>query len=71
MIFGWNGGMFRACPEMITFLTLYNNQSIVVKDLYDIPVEVNAHELCGHMQSRWQEQMTAWLVEWTELQQQR
>jgi hypothetical protein len=71
MIFGWNGGMFRAAPEMITFLSLYNDQRIVIKDLYDNPVEVNAQELCDLMKSRWQELMTAWLIEWTELQQQR
>jgi hypothetical protein len=67
MTFGWNGGMFQATPEMITFLSLYDDQRIVVKDLYDTPVEVNARELCDIMKSRLQEQMTAWLLEYQEL----
>lgn len=63
LVFGCNGGMFRAAPEMISFLSLYGDQSIVVLDLYENPVEVNAQELCDQMKSRWQEQMNAWLIE--------
>jgi hypothetical protein len=65
--FGWNGGMFRASPEMITFLSLYDDKQIVVQDLYENPVKVNAQELLGIMQARWQEQMNAWLIEYEEL----
>jgi hypothetical protein len=67
LTFGWNGGMFSATPEMITFLSLYGDQRVVVKDLYDNPVEVNAQELCELMKSRHQEQMNAWLVEYEEI----
>lgn len=71
MTFGWNGGMFRATPEMITFLSLYGDQRIVVQDLYENPVEINARELCDVMRARWQEQMTAWLLEDRDLQSRR
>jgi len=71
MVFGWNGGMFRATPEMISFLSLYGDQQIVLEDLYGTPVEVRAHELRDLMQTRWQEQMNAWLVEHQELIKQR
>lgn len=71
MIFGWNGGMFRATPEMITFLSLYGDKRIVVQDLYETPVEVNAQELCDHMRMRLQEQMNAWLEEYNIINQQR
>lgn len=67
LTFGWNGGMFRATPEMITFLSLYGDERIVVQDLYENPVEVNAQELGDIMRSRLQEQMNAWLVEYTEI----
>jgi hypothetical protein len=67
MVFGWNGGMFRATPEMISFLSLYGDQRIVVEDLYEVPIEVDAQELCSLMKSRLQEQMTAWLLEHREL----
>ena len=71
MIFGYNGGMFLATPQMISFLSLYEDQRIVIEDLYDTPVEVEASELCSLMRSRWQEQMNAWLLEHTEISQQR
>jgi hypothetical protein len=71
MLFAHAGGMFKSTPEMISFLSLYGDQRIVVKDLYDTPVEVNARDLIDEMQKKWYEQMNAWLVEWSELQKQR
>jgi hypothetical protein len=71
MLFAHAGGMFRSTPEMISFLSLYGDQRIVIKDLYDPPIEVNAKDLIDEMQKKWNEQMNAWLVEWTELQKQR
>jgi hypothetical protein len=71
MVFGWNGGMFRATPEMISFLSLYDAQQIVLEDLYGTPIEVNAQELRNLMQFRWQEQMNGWLAEHQELSKQR
>ena len=67
LVFGWNGGMFKVTPEMITFLSLYDNERIVVLDLYENPVEVNAKELCSVMKEKLQEQMNAWLVEYQKL----
>lgn len=71
MLFAHAGGMFKSTPEMITFLSLYNDEDIVLADVYNTPVKVNAAHLRDEMQKRWYEQMNAWLIEWTELQQQR
>jgi hypothetical protein len=67
LTFGWNGGMFKATPEMITFLSLHDDISVVILDLYENPVEVNAKELCNIMKIKYQEQMSAWSTEYTEL----
>jgi hypothetical protein len=67
MLFAYCGGMFRSTPEMITFLSLYGDERIVVQDLYENPIEVNAQELCDLMKCRLQEQMNAWLVEYNEI----
>jgi hypothetical protein len=69
--FAHGGGMFCATPEMITFLSLYHDEQIVVKDLYDSPVRVTASELCALMKARWQEQMNAWLADYEQLGQNR
>lgn len=67
LLFAWNGGMFRATPEMITFLSLYGDEEIVILDLYNNPVKFKASDVCNLMKARWQEQMNAWLVEYDEL----
>lgn len=69
--FAYRGGMFAATPDMIVFLGLFDQPEIVVKDLYDNPVSVNAQELQHIMKSRHQEQMTAWLIEFEQLNQKR
>ena len=71
LTFACNGGMFKTSPEMIAFLNLYGNSVIVIPDIYENPVEINAAELCNMMKARWQEQMNAWLVEYKEIQNQR
>jgi hypothetical protein len=71
MLFAHAGGMFKSTPEIITFLSLYGNEEIVLLDLYDTPIKVNAANLRDEMQKRWYEQMNAWLIEHEELSRQR
>jgi hypothetical protein len=71
MIFGWNGGMFRASPELITFLSLYGDEEIVMPDLYENPIKFKASDVCNIMRAKWQEQMNAWLIEHSQMSQQR
>jgi hypothetical protein len=70
LIFGWQGGMFRAGPELITLLSLYDHD-IVIKDLYDTPIKVNPQELINEAKARWQEQMNGWLIEFDSLSKQK
>jgi hypothetical protein len=63
LTFAYKGGMFRADPAMIAFLSLYGDEPIVIQDLYHNPVQINAQELRTLMMQRHQEQMNAWLNE--------
>jgi len=64
MLFAHAGGMWRAGPELLTILNICKDTDpLVILDLYDNPVQVNAQELFNLAKQRWQEQMTAWLVE--------
>ena len=68
LIFAYNGGMFKASPEFITFLkSCSTNIDIVVLDLYDNPVRINVPELSRLTWNRYQEQMDAWLLEYQTL----
>ena len=67
LIFAHAGGMWRAGPELITLLTGRSEVDIVLLDLYENPVRVNAPQLLREVEQRWQEQMNAWIVEYEEL----
>lgn len=71
MLFAHNGGMWSAGPELQTTLLTCPGTEAVILDLYENPVKVNTRELLAMSQQRWQEQMTAWLVEYESLNQQR
>jgi len=66
LTFAYNGGMWRAGPELITLLT-GRTEDIVLLDLYENPVRVNAPQLLQETEQRWQEQMNAWLIEYEQL----
>lgn len=63
MLFAYRGGMWRAGPELQTTLLTCPGAEAVLLDLYENPVRVDTKELYAQSQQRWQEQMTAWLVE--------
>lgn len=64
MLFAYNGGMFRAGPELLTLLqSVPAEDPVVILDLYENPVKIDPLELQRLAFDRWQEQMTAWHVE--------
>jgi hypothetical protein len=65
-IFAYAGGMWQAGPELLTTLKCCSG-SVVILDLYENPVQVNAEEFYEQVLQRWQEQLNAWLVEYEEL----
>jgi len=68
MLFAYNGGMWRAGPELLTLLqALAVDDKVVLLDLYETPVKVDPVELQYLALGRWQEQMNAWLVEHEEI----
>jgi hypothetical protein len=71
MLFALAGGMWRAGPELLTVLSVCPDNTAVLLDLYDTPIQVDVRELELAAQQRWQEQMNAWLVEHEESRKQR
>ena len=71
MTFAYRGGMFRAGPDLINILLVCPWDEAVILDLYENPVKVAPIELKHLAEQRWQEQMTAWLVEYEQLNQNR
>lgn len=71
MTFAFAGGMWRAGPELLTLLQSCPTEDAVIEDLYGTPVKINVLELQHLAHDRWQEQMTAWLIEHEQLSRQR
>jgi hypothetical protein len=68
MLFAYNGGMWRAGPELNNMIfTCGRIGEVVLLDLYENPVKVDSKELMTLSQERWNEQMNAWLVEYEEI----
>ena len=67
LTFAHAGGMWRAGPELIAVLQACPDESAVIADLYENPVRIKVKELHTMAQQRWQEQMTAWLIEHDQL----
>jgi len=68
--FAHAGGMWQAGPELLTLLKLCSG-TVVVLDLYENPVKIQAEELYELALQRWQECLNAWLIEYEQLNQQR
>lgn len=71
LVFAYRGGMFQAGPELQSTLLTCPGTEAVILDLYENPVKVDTRELLALSQTRWQEQMTAWLIEHEEMSQKR
>jgi hypothetical protein len=69
-IFAHAGGMWQAGPELLTALKCCTGD-VVILDLYETPVKVNAEEFYEQVLQRWQEQLNAWLIEYEQLNQNR
>jgi hypothetical protein len=68
LLFAYNGGMWCAGPELLTLLqAIPVEDEMVILDLYETPVKINPSELQYLALGRWQEQMTAWLLEYETL----
>lgn len=67
LTFAHAGGMWSAGPELQNTILGCPIEEAVLLDLYENPVRVNTAELMKLSQQRWQEQMTAWLIEYEQL----
>ena len=72
LTFAYRGGMWQAGPELHAMIFTCGKQGeTVLPDLYENPVRIDTVELMKLSQERFNEQMTAWLVEYEQLQKQR
>jgi len=71
LLFAHAGGMWQAGPELLNLLSVCQDAEAVILDLYQTPVRIAVAELRDLALRRWQEQMTAWLIEYESIVRQR
>jgi len=65
------GGLWKATPEFIGFLNALNDDTVVLIDTFDNPVEVNREKLLDVLKNLYQKVMFDWHQEWKELESKR
>lgn len=65
--FIYNGGLFKATPELISFLNCYNLSEMFIEDTYQNPIQVNREEMLDLARQHYQMAMNTWHIQHEEL----
>lgn len=67
LIIAEQGGLWKASPEIIAFLSAMDDNFVIVIDNFDNPVQVNREQLLVVLKDTYQKVMLEWYKEWKEL----
>ena len=71
LIVAEQGGLWKASPELISTLSAFDENFIVLIDNFDNPVQVNREQLLTVLKTTYQKVMLDWYKEWKELESKR
>lgn len=71
LIVAEQGGLWKATPELITFLATSTDEVVILIDNFDNPVLVNRIQLHDVLHKTYNDTMTLWYKEWVELESKR
>lgn len=63
----YSGGMWDITTDLLSLLSTITQPTFILTDSYNKPVEVNVAELREQAFAKYNEVMSAWLAEYTEL----
>ena len=67
LIFADQGGLWKATPEFLSFLSSPTLSETVILDIYDNPIKVDKELLSIKAHTTYNDVMSEWHVEWSEL----
>ena len=65
------GGLWKASPELIAYLSAVDDNFVILVDNFDNPVEVKREDLLKIVKDTYQKVMLEWYKEWKELESKR
>lgn len=71
LIIADQGGLWKATPEFIAFLSATDKETVIVVDTFDTLVEVNRKDLLEKLSDLYDSVMAEWYKEWKELESKR
>lgn len=71
LIIAEQGGLWKATPELISILTAFDDNFIILIDNFDNPVHVNREQLLTVIKDTYHKAMLEWYKEWTDLEKKR
>ena len=63
----YNGGLFYITPELISFLSTWNDEDMFIEDTYNNPIAIKRYELLELANQRYQAVMNDWHTQHQEL----
>ena len=69
--FPFNGGLFKATPELFSFVVAWGEEEMFLEDTYGNPIEVSRHTFLIRAQQHYQMVMNRWHQQHAELKKQR
>lgn len=69
--FAYNNGLFKATPELISFLNAWDVEELYIEDTYQNPIKVNRSELLDLSKQHYQIAMNAWHIQHEEIKRKR
>lgn len=60
-------GLFRASPELISFLNCWDEDVLVIEDLYHNPVQIDRRQMLEQARQCYQYALNAWHTEYQQL----
>lgn len=61
------GGLWKASPEIISFLNSMDDNFVIIIDNFNNPVQVNREQLLTVVKETYQRVMLDWYKEWKEI----
>ena len=65
--FAYNNGLFKATPELFSFVVAWGEEELFVEDTYQNPIKVNRLEFLDLCKQHYQMAMNAWHIQHEEI----